>query len=180
MPKHWMTNMNIPEFEFDQPTATVQAIERATSILQSVGVDSPQIAIWLLRQYAKFDPVHANVYEDAIELVEWLITQPKRPPEFVETALLPTVDMLTATQIGKMLAQQVTDITYSPSAQQINQALEQLNFHSRDGKKIWQLTKLGRQYGRLISVTDDRERTRLQVRWLPTVLDRLAPLFSVS
>jgi len=179
MPKHWLTNMNIAEFEFDQSTASVQAIERATSILQSVGVDSPHIAIWRLRQYAKFDPVHANVYEDAIEPVEWLITQPKRPQELVETALLPTVDMLTATQIGKML-EQVTDITYSPSAQQINQALEQLNFHSREGKKTWQLTKLGRQYGRLISITDDRERTRLQVRWLPTVLEPLAPLFSVS
>lgn len=172
--------MNISEFEFDQPTATVQAIERATSILQSVGVDPSQIAMWLLRQHSKFDPVHANVYEDAVELVEWLTTQPKRPQEFVETALLPTVEMLTATQIGKMLAQQATDITHPPSAQQINQALEQLNFHSRDGKKIWQLTKLGRQYGRLISVTDEQERTRLQVRWLPTVLEQLAPLFSVS
>ena len=109
MPKHWLTNMNIAEFESDQSTASDQAIERATSILQSVGVDSPHIAIWRLRQYAKFDPVHANVYEDAIEPVEWLITQPKRPQELVETALLPTVDMLTATQIGKML-EQVTDI----------------------------------------------------------------------
>jgi hypothetical protein len=172
--------MNISEFEFDQPTATVQAIERATSILQSVGVDSTQIAIWLLRQHSKFDLVHANVYEDACELVEWLTTQPKRPQEFVETALLPTVDMLTATQIGKMLAQQSTDITHPPSAQQINQALERLDFHRRNEKKGWQLTKLGQQYGRLISVTDSLERTRLQVRWLPTVLEQLAPLFSVS
>jgi hypothetical protein len=176
--RHWMTNMTtISEFEFDRPTSAAQAVERAASILRSVGVDPHQIGIWLLRQHGKFDATHFNVYEDACELVEWLTTQPKRPQEFVETALLATVDMLTATQIGKMLAQQSTDITHPPSAQQINQALEQLNFHSRDDKKVWQLTKLGQQYGRLISLTDEQDRTRLQVRWLPTVLDRLAPLF---
>ena len=79
-----------------------------------------------------------------------------------------------------MLAARATDLAHSPSAQQINQVLKQLNFQTRDSKKIWHLTELGQQYGRIISVTDDRERTRLQVRWLPTVLDRLAPLFSVS
>ena len=76
----------ISEFEFDRPTSAAQAIERAASILRSVGVDPHQIGIWLLRQ----------------------------------------------------------------------------------------------QYGRLISVTDSLDRTRLQVRWLPTVLEQLNPLFSVS
>jgi hypothetical protein len=42
------------------------------------------------------------------------------------------------------------------------------------------LTELGQQYGQLIRVTDELERTRLQVRWLPTVIDRLLPLFNVS
>ena len=78
-----------------------------------------------------------------------------------------------------MLAAQLTEITQPPSAQQINQALERLNFHIRV-KKVWQLTELGKQYGRLVNVTDEQDKTRLQVRWLPIVLDRLAPLFTVS
>ena len=79
-----------------------------------------------------------------------------------------------------MLAERYPDILHPPSAQKINQALEQLDFHSHNDKKAWELTKLGQQYGRIINVTDEQERTRLQVRWLPTVLEQIAPLFSVS
>lgn len=172
--------MNISDFESARPTSAAEAIERATSIIQSVGADETQIAIWLLRQHRKFDVVHASVYDDACELVEYLITQPKQLQKSSTTPLPATPATLTATQIGQMLAARATDLAYSPSAQQINQALKQLNLQTRDSKKIWHLTELGQQYGRIISVTDDRERTRLQVRWLPTVLDRLAPLFSVS
>jgi hypothetical protein len=70
-----------------------------------------------------------------------------------------------------MLAARSTDHLHPPSAQQVNNVLEQLNFHSRDSKKIWQLTKLGQEYGRIVNVTDDRDKARLQVRWLPTVID---------
>ena len=169
--------MNISDFESPRPTSAAEAIERATSIIQSVGVDETQIAIWLLRQHRKFDVVHASVYDDACELVEYLMTQPKQLQKSSTTSLPAT---LTATQIGQMLAARATDIAHSPSAQRINQALKQLNFQTRDSKKNWHLTELGQQYGRIINVTDLLERTRLQVRWLPTVLDRLAPLFSVS
>jgi hypothetical protein len=167
--------MNISEFEFQPSNSAAEAIERSTSILRAVGVDPHQIAIWLLRQHSKFDAVHSNVYEDACELVEWLITQPQRPPEV--SAVSSMAIMLTATQLGQMLAEQCPDLTHPPSAQQINQALEKLNFQNRDAKKIWRLTKLGQQYGRLLNVVDEQERTRLQVRWLPTVLEQLAPLF---
>jgi hypothetical protein len=51
-----------------------------------------------------------------------------------------------------MLVERYPDITYPPSAQRINQALEKLEFHSRDDKKVWQLTKLGQQYGRILNV----------------------------
>jgi hypothetical protein len=83
------------------------------------------------------------------------------------------VGTLTATQIGKMLVARSTSLVHPPSAQQVNQALEQLNFHSRDSKKVWQLTKLGQEYGRIVNVTDEQDKARLQVRWLPTVLDYL-------
>ncbi len=145
------------------------ANDRATSILRSVGVDPHQLAIWLLSQHSKFDVAHANIYEDACELVKGLTTQIKPP----ESSLTASVGTLTATQIGKMLAARSTDIVHPPSAQQVNQVLEQLNFHSRDSKKIWQLTKLGQEYGRIVNVTDEQDKARLQVRWLPTVLDYL-------
>lgn len=171
--------MNISEFEFDRPTSAAQAIERATSILHLVGIDATQIALWLLNQYSKFDPAHANIYEDASEVIEWRITQPQ-PLDLTQTPATVALTTLTATQVGEVLAERYPDIVYPPSAQRVNQALEQLDFHSHNDKKVWQLTKLGQQYGRLISVTDSLERTRLQVRWLPTVLEQLAPLFSVS
>jgi len=160
------------EFEFDRPTSAAQAIELATSILRSVGVDPHQIAIWRLNQHSKLDTAHANIYEDASEVIEWRITQPQPPATVALTTL-------TATQVGQMLTERYPDIIYPPSAQKVNQALQQLDFHSRNGK-VWELTKLGQQHGRITNVTDEQDRTRLQVRWLPTVLDRLAPLFSVS
>ena len=171
--------MTISEFEFDRPTSAAQAIERATSILRSVGADPHQIAFWRLSQHSKLDPANANIYEDALEVIEWRMTQPQ-PPDLTQIPATVALTTLTATQIGQMLTERYPDIVYPPSAQKVNQALQQLDFHSHNEKKGWQLTKLGQQYGRLISVTDDRERTRLQVRWLPTVLEPLAPLFSVS
>jgi hypothetical protein len=171
--------MNISELEFQQSNSPAQAIERATSILRSVGIDPHQLAIWLLCQHSKFDVAHANIYEDACGLVKGLTTQVKLP-ESVELSLTASVGTLTATQIGKMLAARSTDLIHSPSAQQVNNALEQLNFHIRDPKKIWQLTKLGQEYGRIVNVTDEQDKARLQVRWLPTVIDQLAPLSSIS
>lgn len=164
--------------KFDQPTDAAQAIERATSILRSVGVDPHQIAIWLLNQHSKFDTAHANIYEDAAEIIEWRITQ-SQPSDLTQTPATVALTTLTATQIGQMLAER-PDILYPPSAQKINQALERLDFYSRNEKQGWELTKLGQQYGRILNVTDEQDRTRSQVRWLPTVIDRLAPLFSVS
>jgi hypothetical protein len=171
--------MNIPEFEFDRPTSAAQAIERAASILRSIGVDPHQIGIWLLRQHGKFDATHFNVYEDACEIIEWRMTQ-SQPSDLTQTPATVAPTTLTATGVGQMLAERFPDIVHPPSAQQVNQALQRLDFHHREDKKGWQLTKLGQQYGQVIRVTDDLERTRLQVRWLPTVIDRLAPLFSVS
>jgi hypothetical protein len=174
--------MNISELEFQQSNSPAQAIERATSILRSVGVDPHQLAIWLLGQHSKFDVAHANIYEDACELVKGLTNQShqSQPLESAELSLATNVGTLTATQIGKMLAARSADLIHPPSAQQVNNALEQLNFHSRDPKKIWQLTKLGKEYGRIVNVTDDQNKARLQVRWLPTVIDRLAPLFTIG
>jgi hypothetical protein len=103
-----------------------------------------------------------------------------QPSDLTQTPATVAPTTLTATGVGQMLAERFPDIVHPPSAQQVNQALQRLDFHHREDKKGWQLTKLGQQYGRLISVTDEQERTRLQVRWLPTVIDRLAPLFSVS
>ena len=172
--------MNISEVKFQPSNSVAEAIERSASILHLVGVDKTQIAIWLLRQHSKFDEVYANIYQDACELVEWATMQTP-PPQLLERSLpVVSATTLTATQVGQMLVERCPDILHPPSAQRINQALEKLEFHSREGKKVWQLTKLGQQYGRILNVTDEQDRTRLQVRWLPTVIERLAPLFSVS
>jgi hypothetical protein len=134
--------MNISELEFQQSNSPAQAIDRATSILRSVGVDPHQLAIWLLSQHSKFDAAHANIYEDACELVKGLTIQTK-PLESSEPSLTARVGTLTATQIGKMLAARSSNIVHPPSAQQVNQALEQLNFHSRDSKKNLAINQAG-------------------------------------
>jgi hypothetical protein len=172
--------MNISEVKFQPSSSVAEAIDRSASILHSVGVDPTQIAIWLLRQHSKFDEVYAGIYEDACELVEWATAQIQPPHLLERSSPVVSTTTLTATQIGQMLVERYPDITHPPSAQRINQALEKLEFHSRDDKKVWQLTKLGQQYGRILNVTDEQDRTRLQVRWLPTVIDRLAPLFCLS
>ena len=172
--------MNIPDVKFQPSSSVAEAIERAASILHSVGVDPTQMALWLLRQHSKFDEVYAGIYEDACELVEWATAQTQPQQKLERSAPVVSTTTLTATQIGQMLADRYPDILHPPSAQRINQALEKLEFHSREDKKVWQLTELGQQYGRILNVTDSLDRTRLQVRWLPTVIDRLAPLFSVS
>ena len=172
--------MNISEVKFQPSNSVAEAIDRAASILHSVGVDPTQMALWLLRQHSKFDEVYAGIYEDACELVEWATAQTPPQQELERSAPVVSTTTLTATQIGQMLADRYPDILHPPSAQRINQALEKLEFHSREDKKVWQLTELGQQYGRILNVTDSLDRTRLQVRWLPTVIDRLAPLFSVS
>ena len=170
--------MNISEVKFQPSNSVAEAIERSASILHSVGVHPVQIAIWLLRQHSKFDAAYSNIYEDACELVEWLTTQSPVQPT-ADRSLETSITTLTATQVGQMLVERYPAVIHPPSAQRINQALEQLKFHHREGTKIWQLTELGQQYGRIISVTDERDRTRLQVRWLPTVIDQLASLFGV-
>jgi hypothetical protein len=166
--------MNIPEFQ--QSDSPIQAIELATSILRSARLDPDQIAVWLLSQYSKIDPVHANIYEDAGELVKGLTTQ-SQSPQTSELPLAASTTTLTATKIGQMLAERLSDIKQPLSAQQINQALQKLNFQICDSKKIWHLTKLGQQYGQLTRVTDEYERTRLQIRWSPSVIDQLLRLF---
>jgi hypothetical protein len=151
--------MNISEVKFQPSNSVAEAIDRSASILHSVGVDPTQIAIWLLRQHSKFDEVYANIYEDACELVEWATAQIP-PPQVLEVSQPVASTTLTATQVGQMLAERCSDIIHSPSAQRINQALEKLEFQRREGKKVWELTKLGQQYGRIISVTDEQDRTR--------------------
>jgi hypothetical protein len=172
--------MNISEVKFQPSSSVAEAIDRSASILHSVGVDPTQIAIWLLRQHSKFDEVYAGIYEDACELVEWATAQTQPQQALERSSPVVSTMTLTATQIGQMLVERYPDIIHPPSAQRINQALEKLEFHSRDDKKVWQLTKLGQQYGRILNVTDEQDRMRLQVRWLPTVLDRLAPVFNLN
>jgi hypothetical protein len=168
--------MNISDFEFQPSDSAIQAIERATSILRSVGLDPDQIAGWLLSQHTKIDPAHANIYQAAGELLKKRPTQ-SQPPQTSKLPLAASTTTLTATQIGQMLVKRLPNIVHQ-SPQQINQLLKQLNFQTCDSKKRWHLTKLGQQYGQVIRVTDEYERTRLQVRWFPTVIDQLTPLFS--
>ena len=62
---------------------------------------------------------------------------------------------------------------YTPSPQQINRILTDLNWQvlvQRGKGREWQLTKAGQQFGRLEDCLDRQSKTRrLQIRWSPAV-----------
>lgn len=160
-----------PPPERKQPDSSIEAINRVISILMSSGVDADRVKLYALHQYLKYDPTNASIYEEAIRIFKQPTNQ-SQPQD-----ILPT---LTATQIGQMLAAQLTEITYPPSAQRVNQALEKIEFYTRDDRGVWHLTERGKVYGKLLKINYAQGKACLQVRWMPTVLDHLAPLFKVS
>jgi hypothetical protein len=162
--------------EHKQPDSSIEAINRVISILLSSGVDANRVKLYALHQYLKYDPTNASIYEEAIRVFKQPTNQPQLQ-DLAQTTETATSATLTATQIGQILSARSTEITYPPSAQRVNQALEKIGFYTRDDRGVWHLTELGKTYGKLLKINYAQGKACLQVRWLPIVLDQLAPLF---
>jgi hypothetical protein len=194
--------LNISEFAFEQVPVRVsppelmaanEAIERASSVLRSVGVEPKQMAIWLLRQYGRFDGEHIDIYQDACRIIE------ERSAAVASAIDLPSPaseetneetseetgerETFIPRELGQLLAERYSQIVHPPSSQKVNDALARLKLQVIDvnnGKKSWRLTKQGQEYGRVVSVTDMKGRKRFQICWLPSVLELLLPCFEVG
>jgi hypothetical protein len=164
--------------ERKQPDSSIEAINRVISILLSSGVDADRVKLYALHQYLKYDSINASIYEEAIRIFKQPTNQPQLQ-DLTQTTEAVVSATLTATQICKILTARSTEITYRLSGQKVNRALEKMGFHTCDYRGIWHLTELGKTYGELVQRGSRQGKTYWQVRWMPTVLDHLAPLFKV-
>jgi hypothetical protein len=90
-----------------------------------------------------------------------------------------------ATELGKMLAQQL-GLNEEISPNQINEALQKVGFQEPEyrtnskGKKykVWNLTKLGESYGKiLLQSARHNSKTISSIRWLATVINEISSEF---
>jgi hypothetical protein len=162
-----------PESGIRAPDAIATAIESINTLsvwLVDAGLDKSAIAQWKFNALAKKFPDLADIIEDAKKLIG-------------STASVPSVGMTVST-----VAEQLTEkLGRKIKPAQVNQALVELGFQVRpeNGKRIWQLTLEGKEYGfsRLAtSVTNDWSGS--QVTWgeavIPILTDYFEKAFSLD
>lgn len=173
--KQWLREEAMPSmrqsFALTEDISPHEALAIAIPILNNLGVDSERLGTWLLAQYRQIYPAHAEIFVDirTTERPKPLVSVPKTPSEKNDST---SIARLSPTQIGRLIAQNY-GLGYTPSPQQINRILTDLNWQvlvQRGKGREWQLTKAGQQFGRLEDCLDRQSKTRrLQIRWSPTV-----------
>jgi hypothetical protein len=183
--KQWWLQEVLPcvrgSFSPSNPTITAkEALDLAIPVLRELEVSSERLGTWILSQYRRIYPAHADIFVDlrATHLedtqsptttVTPLATEPN--PKVVSTSL-----RLSPTELGQLIAQKYR-LGFTPSPQKINQALARLDLQIlapvRNGKE-WKLTKVGNNYGRLESCVDRHNKNRIQIRWSPEVAPLVA------
>jgi hypothetical protein len=141
----------------------MESINTLAAWLADAGLDKSAIAQWKFNALAKKFPDLADIIEDAKKLIG-------------STASVPSVGMTVSS-----VAEQLTEkLGRKIKPAQVNQALVELGFQVRpdNGKRIWQLTESGKEYGfsRLAtSVTNDWSGP--QVTWGEAVIPVLTDYF---
>jgi hypothetical protein len=143
--------------------AAMESINTLTVWLREAGLDESAIAHFKFNALAKKFPDLADIIEDAKKLIG-------------ATAPLPEVGM-TVTEVASRLTD---DLGRKIKPASVNEALVELGFQVRpdNGKRIWQLTEEGQEYGfsRLAtSVTNDWSGP--QVTWRESVIPVLIDYF---
>jgi hypothetical protein len=157
---------SVPESGIKPPDALASAMESINTLsvwLKDAGLDESAIAQWKFNALAKKFPDLADIIEDAKKLIG-------------SSTTVPSVGMTVST-----VAEQLTEkLGRKIKPAQVNQALVELGFQIRpdNGKRIWQLTEPGKEYGfsRLAtSVTNDWSGP--QVTWKEVVIPVLTDYF---
>jgi len=148
------------------PDAIAMAMESINTLavwLVDAGLDESAIAQWKFNALAKKFPDLADIIEDAKKLIG-------------KSAPVPEVEM-TVSEVAQRLTSELGRLI-KPA--QVNQALVELGFQVRpdNGKRIWQLTEPGKQYGfSRLATSKTNDWSGPQVTWGEVVIPVLADYF---
>ncbi len=131
--------------------------------LQDAGLDKSAIAHWKFNALARKFPDLADIIEDAKKLISSGVP-------------LPEVGM-TATELASRVSE---DLGRKIKPAQVNQALVELGLQVRpeNGKRIWQLTEAGNEYGfSRLATSKTNDWSGPQVTWRESVIPLLVDYF---
>lgn len=148
------------------PSSIATAMESINTLsvwLQDAGLDESAIAHWKFNALARKFPDLADIIEDAKKLIS-------------SNVPLPEVGM-TATEVASKLSE---DLGKKIKPAQVNEALVELGLQVRpeNGKRIWQLTQAGTEYGfSRLATSKTNDWSGLQVTWRESVIPLLIDYF---
>jgi hypothetical protein len=162
-----------PESGIISPDTIATAMESINTLavwLVDAGLDESVIAHFKYNALAKKFPNLADIIEDAKKLVGTNVS-------------IPEVGM-TVSEVASRLSEELED-KIKPA--QVNQALVELGFQVRpdNGKRIWQLTKEGKEYGfSRLATSKTNDWSGPQVTWgeavIPVLIDYFEKAFSLE
>jgi hypothetical protein len=141
----------------------MESINTLAVWLQDAGLDESAIAHWKFNALARKFPDLADIIEDAKKLIS-------------SGAPLPEVGM-TATEMASRLSD---DLGKKIKPAQVNEALVELGLQVRpeNGKRIWQLTEAGNEYGfSRLATSKTNDWSGPQVTWQESVIPLLIDYF---
>jgi hypothetical protein len=147
-------------------TAAIEAINTLAVWLEDAGLDKSAIAHFKYNALAKKFPGLADIIEDAKKLI-------------ATTKPLSEVGM-TVSEVGQRLSD---DLGRKIKPAQVNQALVELGFQVRpdNGKRIWQLTEEGKEYGfSRLATSKTNDWSGPQVTWAEAVIPVLMDYFETT
>jgi hypothetical protein len=157
---------SVPESGIKPPDALASAMESINTLsvwLKDAGLDESAIAHFKYNALAKKFPDLADIIEDAKKLIG-------------SSAPIPEVGM-TVSEMTSRLSEELGD-KIKPA--QVNQALVELGFQVRpdNGKRIWQLTEEGKEYGfSRLATSKTNDWSGPQVTWGEAVIPVLIDYF---
>ncbi|MBW4549072.1 MAG: hypothetical protein KME25_32410 [Symplocastrum torsivum CPER-KK1] len=141
----------------------MESINTLSAWLSDAGLDKSAIAQWKFNALAKKFPDLADIIEDAKKLIG-------------KSAPVPEVGMSVSE-----VAQRLTSLLgHQIKPAQVNQALVELGFQVRpdNGKRIWQLTESGKEYGfSRLATSKTNDWSGPQVSWGEAVIPVLIDYF---
>ena len=150
----------------DALAAAMESINTLSAWLSDAGLDKSAIAQWKFNALAKKFPDLADIIEDAKKLIG-------------KSAPVPEVGMSVSE-----VAQRLTSLLgHQIKPAQVNQALVELGFQVRpdNGKRIWQLTESGKEYGfSRLATSKTNDWSGPQVSWGEAVIPVLIDYFETT
>lgn len=155
-----------PESGIISPDAIATAMESINTLavwLVDAGLDKSAIAQWKFNALAKKFPDLADIIEDAKKLIG-------------SSATIPSVGM-TVSEVAERLT---SEFGRKIKPEQVNQAWVELGFQVRpdNGKRIWQLTEQGKEYGfSRLATSKTNDWSGPQVTWQEAIIPVLINYF---